>query len=49
MEVTLDEQKWGWKMKDGMYVPIATDLKDAPPNILSVISCMCQTSSGTSK
>jgi len=34
---------WGWKMDDGVYVPIATDIAVAPDDMLTVIMCSCKT------
>jgi len=47
MATNLDPENWGWKLKDAMYVPVATDLKAAPRDILNVISCRCRSSTGT--
>ena len=43
MDVQLNPEEWRWKMKDGAYVPITTDLQPAPEEMLSVISCRCKT------
>jgi hypothetical protein len=36
---------WGWKLMDGQYVPIATDLEPAPESMLSIMRCKCRTDS----
>ena len=46
MATYLDPENWGWKLKGGMYMPVPTDLKAAPPDILNVISCKCHSSTG---
>jgi len=33
--------EWGWKLHNGSYIPIATDLAIAPPEILKVSCCKC--------
>ena len=43
MDVQINPEEWGWEVKDGMYVPIGTDLPPAPAEILNVISCKCKT------
>ena len=38
----LNPEEWGWKLADGAYVPIPTDLQPAPEQLLSVIACKCK-------
>jgi hypothetical protein len=42
MEVQLDPEDWGWKNEGSLLVPIASDQKSAPDDILNVISCKCK-------
>jgi hypothetical protein len=44
MAVDLNATEWGWKEENGMLLPITTDLKAAPDDLLSVISCKCKMS-----
>ena len=41
---SLEPADWGWKLRDGYYEPIMTDMKVAPDNILKFIRCKCKTS-----
>ena len=41
MSVELNPLDWGWKLSDGSYDPIMTDLSAAPDNILRFIRCNC--------
>lgn len=34
--------EWGWKIEDGLYVPLMTDLPAAPDKLLKVIRCTCK-------
>ena len=34
---------WGWNLKDGMSVPVSTDMQPVPEDMLSVIACKCKT------
>jgi hypothetical protein len=43
----LNPTEWGWKVHDSAYVPIATDLKAAPEDVLNVIACKCKTSTSS--
>jgi len=40
---SLQADEWGWQMKNGMYVPIKTNLPAAPEQILNVVRCNCKT------
>lgn len=40
----LDPLAWGWKLTDGQYMPIMTDLAAAPDDILNIVRCKCKTS-----
>ena len=42
MNTAIDATEWGWKITDGQYIPIATDLEAAPDYMLSVIRCKCK-------
>jgi len=42
MEVELNADEWGWKIENDMFVPIKTDIKAAPDDLLNIISCKCQ-------
>ena len=33
---------WGWKLQDGILVPVMTDEAPAPDEILNVVRCNCQ-------
>ena len=41
----LDATDWGWLIQDGQYVPIPTNLKVAPDDVLNVIVCECKNTS----
>jgi hypothetical protein len=38
----IDPLDWGWKLKDGVFSPIATDEKAGPEDILKVVRCGCK-------
>lgn len=42
MNADINPTDWGWKLMDGHYVPIATDLEPAPETMLSVMRCKCK-------
>ena len=42
MSVTLPAEDWGWKLQNGMYEPVMTDLASAPENILKFVRCNCK-------
>jgi len=42
MTTDLKPEDWGWKIMDGRYEPILTDLAAAPDDILSVVRCKCK-------
>ena len=44
MSVELNPLDWGWKLSNGHYCPIMTDLNAAPDNILRCIPCNCNIS-----
>ena len=44
MSVELNPLDWGWKLSNGHYCPIMTDLNVAPDNILRFIRCNCNIS-----
>ena len=35
----IDPLSWGWKISNGTFSPIMTDIKAGPPNILKIIRC----------
>ena len=35
----IDPLSWGWKISNGKFSPIMTDIKAGPPNILKIIRC----------
>ncbi|KAK6192248.1 hypothetical protein SNE40_003750 [Patella caerulea] len=41
-ETILDPLLWGWKMVDGQFRPVPTDLPPAPDNVLNFIRCKCK-------
>ena len=41
MSVELNPLDWEWKLSNGHYCPIMTDLNAAPDNILRFIRCNC--------
>src|SRR6218665_92376 len=43
----LNPTDWGWKVHDSAYVPIMTDLKVAPDDVLNVIACKCKSSTSS--
>jgi hypothetical protein len=45
--VHLRAEDWGWKTNNGMMVPVHTDLKPAPDNLLEAINCNCKADCGT--
>ena len=36
---------WGWKLQDGILIPVMTDEAPAPDEILNVVRCNCQVAS----
>jgi hypothetical protein len=36
---------WGWKLMNGQYIPIATDLEPAPERMLAIMRCKCRSDS----
>jgi len=41
----LNPTNWGWQVQSGTLVPITTDQKPAPDDLLKVIRCSCKTTS----
>ena len=41
---SLEPTEWGWKLVDGVYAPIDTDLPAGPQELLNVIHCRCSPS-----
>jgi len=41
----LNPTDWGWQVQSGTLVPITTDQKPAPDDLLKVIRCSCKTTS----
>jgi len=37
----LKPTEWGWTLHEGKYIPFATDIDIAPPDILKVSCCKC--------
>ena len=44
MDVELDPLNWGWRLSNGSYEPIMSDINPAPENILNFIRCNCNIS-----
>ena len=44
MSIELNPLDWGWKLSNGHYCPIITNLNAAPHNILRFIRCNCNIS-----
>lgn len=42
----INPSDWGWKLKDGVYVPTMSELPAAPPEILNMIFCTCKGNCG---
>jgi hypothetical protein len=42
MATDMNAENWGWKVSEGQFVPIATDLEVAPSDILNVVRCKCR-------
>ena len=38
----IDVINWGWKLEDNKLVPIMTEMKAAPDNLLKMIHCNCK-------
>ena len=38
----MDALDWGWKIDNNQMVPIMTDMKAAPDNLLKMIHCNCE-------
>ena len=45
LQTNLQPTDWGWKLNQGRYDPIMTDLDAAPGNILKFVRCKCKVSS----
>lgn len=39
--VNVRADDWGWQLVDGQYMPVATNMDVAPPDILNVVRCKC--------
>ena len=37
-----DPCSWGWKMKNGVFAPVMTDLDPAPEELLKFVQCKCK-------
>lgn len=48
MSDDLEPAEWGWKVHDGAYVPIDTNMPPAPNALLKVIHCSCKPSTDSS-
>ena len=35
---------WGWRLQDGQFVPIKSQLETAPPELCKVVRCKCSIS-----
>jgi len=46
MRSPINPEQWGWQIKNGRYIPIATDVAAAPADMLRIICCKCQVNSG---
>lgn len=46
MSCAMKEEEWGWKLSNGVYVPITSDMEPAPPELLDIIKCKCKLESG---
>jgi len=46
-EEDVPPEEWGWRLNDGKFVPILTDLPPAPQELLQVIRCTCKTGCST--
>ena len=49
MGKSLDATAYGWREKDGKFLPVKTDLPPAPNYLLEVIHCNCKTGCSTLK
>lgn len=41
----LNPTEWGWRLHDGKYIPVATDLAIGPHDLFKVACCKCSTES----
>ena len=46
MTTNIKPEDWGWKIVDGRYKPVDTDLDAAPSDLLKVIKCSCKMEAG---
>ena len=37
-----DPSTWGWKIEDGVYVPVQSSMECAPSDLLQFIRCKCK-------
>lgn len=42
MSVEMNPEEWGWKIVDGRFMAINTDIDAAPADLLDVIKCRCK-------
>ena len=49
MGKSLDATAYGWRKKDGKFLPVKTDVPPAPNYLLEVIHCNCKTGCSTLK
>jgi len=38
----LEPTMWGWRLDNGLYVPVKTDMPPAPANLLAIVRCKCK-------
>ena len=42
MACAIMPEDWGWQLKEGRYIPVATDIAAAPDDMLTIIRCKCK-------
>jgi len=47
--VALPPQDWGWKLVDGRFLPIRTDLPAAHTSLLEIVRCNCKSDCGSQR
>ena len=45
---SLPPQQWGWKLHEGILVPVESDLPPAPQRLMNIVSCGCKSGCGHS-
>ena len=45
----LDPTLWGWKLDNGLYVPVRTDMPPAPADLLAIVRCKCKVNCDTQR